>query len=672
MWDDLARRASRAVAAAASIGADDAGLLAPTALEGRGGSSLRAASASLRTRSRTNLAPSSSSAPGAASSSKLPSADHHHHHHHHPYAGVPLEDGGAGGGGGDAEGGAAAAAAASAASPASPAPEGAGAGAAPTAAPATTAVVERALAKTTRALMPVILAIVGLNYLDRTALAFCGPALSHDLELTPADFGLASGAFFLGYSAFQLPSNLVVMRIGARRWLPVLMVAWGAAAAAFAAIRTPAQLVGLRLVLGAAEAGAFPCIWYALSLFYPRERLTRPYATMLVAVAVSQVLAAPTAAALLSMDGWMGLRGWQIVFLAEGIPAILLGAALPWLLPDGPQDAAFLSAGERAALVAAVERSAAQGDALMTARSSGGGGEDDDDGNGGAGALPTRAPSSPPQQQQQPPHPPSGALALIRATAARPEVWVLAFANILKDMAAFGALFFTPLIVASLIGGGGGGGGGGAGGEGAPAPAPAAPTPPPPAAAAATGVLPVLLTAVPFGAAAASTYWWSGLAQERGDPAYHAALPFLLGGVLFALYPFWHWLVQSPPLLAMASLTAGLVGAFCGGPLIVVLVTAAAPPEATAVALPLFNSVGMVGGFLGPVLLGWIVQRTGGLYDAGASAMGAALLGSGAVLWALRAVKLRRLHSSAGGGGGGGGGGAAAAIEFVPLKTGSK
>ena len=542
------------------------------------------------------------------------------------------------------------------------------------------ALVTRALEKTTARLMPVVLAIVGLNYLDRTALSFAGVSLSRDLSLSASDFGFASGCFFLGYSLFQLPSNIVAMRLGPRRWLPVLMVVWGIAASSFAALKTPSQLAGLRFLLGAAEAGAFPAIWYALSLYYPRPCLTRPYATMLVAVAVSQVLAAPLAAAMLSLDGLFGLRGWQIVFLAEGLPAILLGLALPWLIPDGPGDARFLTPAERDALRAAVDRAANAGDALMTAPSSSSVGKD---------ALPTRAAAPSPSSSPPVPAPPPSTLALVLATARVWEVWVLTLANILKDMAAFAALFFCPLIVASLLGerGGSGGGGGASGGGGgggasgdalapplASSPSPAPPSLHPPASG--TGVLPVLLTAIPFGFAAAGTYAWSGRAQAEGDPAWHGAVPFLVGGALFALFP----LARGGAVLSMAALTAGLMGAFCGGPLIVVLVTAAAPKEATAIALPLFNSVGMLGGFAGPVLLGWIVDRTGGSYGTGAAVMGCSLCGAGGVLWLLRAYKLRqqrkREMAAAAAMGAAAvvgapeedGSGEGAAVEFTPLK----
>jgi len=560
------------------------------------------------------------------------------------------------------------------------------------------ALVARALEKTTARLMPVVLAIVGVSYLDRTALSFAGVALSRDLGLSNLDFGFASGMFFAGYCLFQLPSNVAAMRVGPRRWLALLMVAWGVAASSFAAIRTPAQLAGLRFALGAAEAGAFPALWYALSLYYPRPALTRPYATMLVAVAASQVVAAPLAAAMLSLDGLWSLRGWQIVFLAEGVPAVCLGLALPWLLPDGPADAAFLTAPEKEALRAAVDRAAAAGDALMTAPSGGGGipAQQQQQQGQQLHQLPTRAPppstvppfpcpSAPPLPTMTTPTAPPSTLALVLSTCRVWEVWVLALANIFKDMAAFAALFFCPLIVANLLGaaghGGGGGGGGGAtlgdgggGNAGGGAAAAAAPFPSShgaPSSSSAQGVLPVLLTAIPFGAAAIGTYAWSGRAQERGDPAWHAAAPFVVGGALFACFP----LARGDPLLSMAALTAGLVGAFCGGPLIVVLVTAAAPREATAVALPLFNSVGMVGGFAGPVLLGWIVDRSGGSYGVGAAAMGCSLCAGGGVLAALRQHKLRQQRARAdrlGGGGGasseGGGGGAAAAVEFVPLK----
>eukprot|EP00775_Hariotina_reticulata_P014249 gene14249-14397_t len=167
-----------------------------------------------------------------------------------------------------------------------------------------------------------VVVLDGLNYLDRTSLAFASIQLTQDLKFSPTTYGLASGLFFLTYCIMQIPSNICCMLLGVRKWLTVIMFTWGVVAALFAAVQHPWQFYLLRLLLGLAEAGTFPGIWYAMSLWYPNNRVSVPYSMLAVAVAISQVLAAPLAAALLKLDGVGGLAGWQWLFIAGAHPEV--------------------------------------------------------------------------------------------------------------------------------------------------------------------------------------------------------------------------------------------------------------------------------------------------------------------------------------------------------------
>ncbi|WIA15939.1 hypothetical protein OEZ85_012682 [Tetradesmus obliquus] len=167
-----------------------------------------------------------------------------------------------------------------------------------------------------------------VSYIDRTNLSFASIQLSRDLGLSSTVYGLGSGAFFLAYAAGQLPANLLLLRFGGPAWLAAITVVWGLAASAFALVCGPVSFVLLRLLLGLAESGALPGVWYYVSQFYPADKTTLPYSLIETGITVSQVVAAPVAAGLLLLDGVGGLRGWQWLFLLEGLPALLLGCAL--------------------------------------------------------------------------------------------------------------------------------------------------------------------------------------------------------------------------------------------------------------------------------------------------------------------------------------------------------
>jgi MFS transporter, ACS family, tartrate transporter len=186
-----------------------------------------------------------------------------------------------------------------------------------------------------------------LNYMDRNNVGFAALTMNRDTGLTATQFGFGAGILFLGYSTCEIPSNIALYRFGARRWLARIMITWGVVSAATAFTVGPRSWYALRLLLGIAEAGYFPGVTFYLATWFPAEYRARMLAWFLVAVPASTVVGGPVSGLILQMDGVAGLKGWQWLFIIEGIPVVLLGVAALWLLPDRPEDAPFLNAEER-------------------------------------------------------------------------------------------------------------------------------------------------------------------------------------------------------------------------------------------------------------------------------------------------------------------------------------
>ena len=205
---------------------------------------------------------------------------------------------------------------------------------------------DRAVATALRKLLPLIVLMHVIGYVDRLNIAFAKDQLSDDLALSATAFGLASGIFFLGFVLFQVPSNLILHRVGARRWLGTIMIAWGVFATATAFVWNAESLVGIRFLLGVAEAGFFPGVVYFLSCWFPPEARGRAMATFLSGIAIAIIIGGPMAGGLLELDGILGFDGWQWLFVVQGLPAVLVGIYALRRLPDRPTAAAWLPAEE--------------------------------------------------------------------------------------------------------------------------------------------------------------------------------------------------------------------------------------------------------------------------------------------------------------------------------------
>jgi ACS family tartrate transporter-like MFS transporter len=186
-----------------------------------------------------------------------------------------------------------------------------------------------------------------LAYIDRINVSFAGLTMRSDLKLSATEFGFALGTFFLGYFIFEVPSNVIMEKVGARIWIARIMITWGIFAGAMAFVYDTTSFSIVRFLLGVAEAGFFPGMLLYFTYWFPRTHHARIVSGFLVGLPVAVALGAPISTGLLSLDGLFGLKGWQIMYIAEAVPTIVVGFLTLLVLTDRPEQAKFLSAEEK-------------------------------------------------------------------------------------------------------------------------------------------------------------------------------------------------------------------------------------------------------------------------------------------------------------------------------------
>lgn len=216
---------------------------------------------------------------------------------------------------------------------------------------------ERAtMRRVTVRLMPFLFVLYIFNFLDRTNVGLAALQMNAALGFSAAAFGLGAGVFFIGYSVFEVPSNLLLLRVGARRWIARIMISWGVLASAMMFVQTPMHFYVLRFLLGVAEAGFFPAILFYLSQWYPAAMRARSLAWFMIAIPLSGAVGGPLGTWLLDLHGTWGLEGWQWLFLVEGLPSVFLGVSVLHYLTERPEEARWLSAPQRTWLAAQLRR----------------------------------------------------------------------------------------------------------------------------------------------------------------------------------------------------------------------------------------------------------------------------------------------------------------------------
>jgi len=400
-------------------------------------------------------------------------------------------------------------------------------------------------------LIPFLCLLYLIAYLDRINISFAALQMNQDLGLGPVVYGTGAGLFFLGYVLFEIPSNLILRRVGPRLWIARIMVTWGLISMAMVFTQGPASFYVLRFLLGVAEAGFFPGIILYLTDWFPAQERARAIALFATATALAGVVGSPVSGALLEFDGYWGWRGWHWLFVIEGLPAVLLGIAVLLKLPDRPEQARWLPPDERDWLTQTLRRERAS---VQDVTHQG----------------------------------------LIEALTS-PRVWLLGLVYLCMVIGMYGIALWLPQMLRAQT--------------------------------SVSDVMLGLINAVPFLAAAVGMVLIGRSSDRLGERRWHVA--GALG--LAALGAFMAASVQGllPTLFAFALAAIGVwsvMGPFWA------LATSFFGGVAAAGGIALINSLGNVGGFLGPYLMGWFKQLTDG-YGAGLTAVAViSLAGAGLVL----------------------------------------
>jgi ACS family tartrate transporter-like MFS transporter len=384
-------------------------------------------------------------------------------------------------------------------------------------------------------LIPFMFLLYLVNYLDRVNIGFAALQMNKDLGFGPEVYGFGAGIFFWGYLLFEIPSNLFMDRVGARVWIARIMITWGIVSTAMMFMRDATTFYSLRFLLGIAEAGFFPGMILYLTYWFPASERAKAVAQFMTANAIAGVIGGPISGALLLMGGMYGLRGWQWLFLLEGIPSILLGVVVLIYLTDRPEQAYWLTDEQRSWLIARMQQDRAERD-------------------GAAGAA--------------------GHHASVTAALTNPIVWLFALLYFSIVVCFYGVTFFLPSILKQMSG--------------------------------FSDFQTGLIAAIPYVVAAISMVLVGMSSDRTGERHWHVAAASIVGAIGLVLSS----MVTNPYVaLVTLSITAagiwGTLGPFWAMP------TAYLSGTAAAGGIALVNSIGNLGGFLGPSLVGAIVQRTG-------------------------------------------------------------
>jgi MFS transporter, ACS family, tartrate transporter len=206
---------------------------------------------------------------------------------------------------------------------------------------------KRLFSKIAWRLLPVLILAYIFNYLDRNNIGFAALTMNREIGLTATQFGRGAGILFVGYCLLEVPSNMILYRVGARKWIARIMISWGLVSAATIFVTGPLSYYLLRFLLGAAEAGFFPGVAFYLGHWFPAEYRTRVIAWFMVAIPISSVVGGALSGALLQMDGIAGLAGWKWLFILEGLPVVILGFVVLKVMTERPEDADWLTEDER-------------------------------------------------------------------------------------------------------------------------------------------------------------------------------------------------------------------------------------------------------------------------------------------------------------------------------------
>lgn len=380
-----------------------------------------------------------------------------------------------------------------------------------------------------RRILPMTVGIYILSYLDRVNLSFAAPTMSADLGLDARVYGMAAGLFFVTYALLEIPSSLAAQRFGTRLWLGRIMITWGIIAALTAFVQTDTQLYIARFFLGAAEAGALPILLVYVSRWTPEQRRARALAIFLASLPIAGAIGGPISGVLLSLDGVLGLHGWQWLFLLEGIPAIIAGILVIWRLPQSPLTVRWLTPAQAQATSRILEdQEAARRDHRLS-------------------------------------------LGSLRTAMRSPMVWLFGIALMTTAIGFYSVSFWLPTVNAEAF---------------------------PSLSQVELG----LVNGVPFLVAAVVMYVAGRSADRRREARWHGSVAVVIGALALAATPFAGGVGGLLLLTISLCGSLGSLSVLFGTPLTLLHGTAAASGVA------LINSVGAFGGFVGPFLVGSLIE----------------------------------------------------------------
>ena len=420
-----------------------------------------------------------------------------------------------------------------------------------------TAIETRVVRKLQTRIIPFVFVLFVISFLDRINIGFAALTMNRELAITSQEYGLLAGVFFFGYFLFEVPSNLLLHKIGARVWLARILITWGIVAMLTGFARTAPQLYLLRFLLGVAEAGYIPGIFLYLTYWFSQRHLARAIALFCTANPVASVLGAPLSGLILDHVHWLGISSWRWLLILEGLPAIVGGVLTYFLLPSRPAEATFLAPEEKQWIVEELERQEQQKDAgsrITTGR------------------------------------------ALVHG-----RVWHLTAAYFLALIGLYSMTFWMPQLVKALS-------------------------------TEYSNTTVGVLVMIPYAVALPFMILISRSSDQRSERRYHSAIPLILSAIGFLLLGTisGHSVVLSVILWCLVAIGIySLLGPFW-----------ALPPEfltgaSAAAGIALVNSIGNLGGFVGPYVIG-ASDKAAGHVQKGLVFTAFSLFGSAVLILALR------------------------------------
>jgi ACS family tartrate transporter-like MFS transporter len=414
------------------------------------------------------------------------------------------------------------------------------------------AVLQSAIRKAALRFVPLLTIAYLFNYLDRTSLGFAALTMNSQLGLSAVQFGLAAGIFFVGYSIFEVPSNLMLYRFGARRWLARIMISWGLVSAATAFVVGPNSFYAVRLLLGIAEAGFFPGVTFFLAAWFPAQYRTRMLAWFLIGIPASALVGGPVCGMLLQMEGIWGLAGWQWLFILVSLPCIPLGLLTLYLLADRPETATWLTPDEREVL-----------DHVLAS------------------------------EVRERPH--SSLLAALKDS----RVLILAAIQFGFTLASYGIGIWLPLMLKEYH----------------------------------LSTLAIgWISAIPYLFACAGMIMWARYVDQSGRRVVNMAIACFLGaaGLLAPV-------LSGSLTIALIGFSVALIGVTAARAIFWAIPTRFLTGVAAAGGLAFINSIGTVGGFVGPSMMGWLREFSGS-YIIGLTAVAAIMIAATVASMSLKLV----------------------------------